>query len=423
MTSRLRPRHTKSSVELSTGYDDVPAFAFRISDFNLMLTCPLQSFPITPLPTEHDAMAKQSALINRAIAMHLLREGQFNVARVFMDEVKDMASSSGAAAGGGGGGGANNSRDMDQPMTNTDRIANRRDVSNIAPTESQYLQERFQQMYSILQEIKAHNLAPAIKWAGTNSAELETRGSNLEFELCKLQFIWLTKPRDRNTTPHEDDYDDDESADDEEAPGNDYHGNHYLGTAAGLPAPVTASNLSAAFAYARTNFHRFSDRHVAEIQRMAAALVFASNIGESPYATAFDTSSAFEDVAAVFTREFCSMLGLSAESPLYVAATAGIIALPRLIKFIGATRSKRTEWTTADEMAFETPLPGSMMYHPIFVCPVSKEQTTEANPPMRLPCGHVLANNSLRKMVKGTRFKCPYCPAEGQYKDAQQIYL
>src|SRR6266566_8575910 len=101
----------------------------------------------------------------------------------------------------------------------------------------------------------------------------------------------------------------------------------------------------------------------------------------------FETKAAFDDAAASFTREFCSLLGLSAESPLYVAATAGTIALPRLIKFIGATRSKRTEWTTANELAFETPLPRSMIYHSIFVCPVSKEQTTDANPPMKLPCG------------------------------------
>ncbi len=212
----------------------------------------------------------------------------------------------------------------------------------------------------------------------------EARGSNLEFELCKLQYVWLFGQAESGGSP---------------------------------------PNLSAAFGYARAHFGRFQARHLREIQKLASAMVFAPNMGESPYASLFETDTAFEDVAVSFTREFCSLLGLSAESPLYLAATAGTIALPRLIKFIGATRSKRTEWTTASELAFETPLPNSMIYHSIFVCPVSKEQTTDANPPMMLPCGHVLASESLQNIAKGVKFKCPYCPSEGRLEDARPIIL
>ena len=38
------------------------------------------------LPTDYDALASRTALINRAIAMHLLREGQFSVASTFLSE-------------------------------------------------------------------------------------------------------------------------------------------------------------------------------------------------------------------------------------------------------------------------------------------------------------------------------------------------
>jgi len=114
---------------------------------------------------------------------------------------------------------------------------------------------------------------------------------------------------------------------------------------------------------------------------------------------------------------------LSAESPLYIAVTAGALALPRLMKYTMAKRAKGTEWTTDNELAFETPLPERMVYHSIFVCPVAKEQTTESNPPMMIPCGHVLGKETLQKLCKGTRFKCPYCPSEGQLKDARQIIL
>merc|ERR1712000_46592 len=94
---------------------------------------------------------------------------------------------------------------------------------------------------------------------------------------------------------------------------------------------------------------------------------------------------------------------------------------PRLIKYMAYMRDKKTEWTTDQELGFETPLPRTMVYHPIFVCPVSKEQTTDRNPPMRLHCGHVISKDSLHNMAKGTRYKCPYCPEEGQVSDAVKI--
>ncbi len=254
--------------------------------------------------------------------------------------------------------------------------------------QSQELQHKFAEMYQILQQLKARNLVPAIAWARSNSTELEARGSNLEFELSKLQYVWLFKGPQVNGLP-------------------DDHRNGQAG----------------ALSYARQNFPRFQGRHLREIQQLASAMVFAPNIATSPYQQIFETDAAFADVASSFTREFCSLLGLSAESPLYIAATAGALALPRLLKYVQATRARGTEWTTTSELPFETPLPESMVYHSIFVCPVSKEQTTESNPPMMIPCGHVLAKETLQRLCKGTRFKCPYCPSEGQIKDAQQIIL
>jgi len=201
-------------------------------------------------------------------------------------------------------------------------------------------------MYAILQELKARNLVPAIEWARSNSVELEARGSNLEFELSKLQYVWLFKGPSVNGLPDDD-----------------------------------ANGKYGALAYGRQHFVRFQARHLSEIQQLVSAMIYASNLAGSPYSSIFATNTAFTDVAASFTREFCSLLGLSAESPLYIAATAGALALPRLMKYIQATKSRGTEWTTVNELAFETPLPERMVYHSIFVCPVSKEQTTDANPP------------------------------------------
>ncbi|KAJ3956551.1 hypothetical protein N0V92_006892 [Colletotrichum tropicale] len=328
-----------------------------------------KSFPLRPLPTDYDAMASYPSLINRAVAMHMLREGQFSVASTFLREAHERPPPRAASPNG------HSPNDLE---------------ADIHSLQSQELQDKFANMYSILHELKNRNLVPAIEWAQLNGYDLEARGSNLEFELSKLQFVWLFKGPEINGLPDD---------------------------------PPGSNGREGALAYAQANFGRFQSRHLKEIQQLSCAMVYASNIGQSPYANIFETSAAFDDVALSFTREFCSLLGLSAESPLYVAATAGAIALPQLIKYTTYMKAKRTEWTTENELAFETPLPRSMIYHPIFVCPVSKEQTTEQNPPMMLPCGHVICKESLQRLTKGSRFKCPYCPNEGHIKDAREIKL
>jgi hypothetical protein len=351
-------------------------------------------FPLKELPTDNDSLENHLPLINRAIAMHLLREGQFKVASTFISEVQAKNPQAGAS-------------NFDEPMDededeeeaddegeDTDADGSlgpgmsQEDDYDLSSLHSQELQDKFAEMYRILQELKAHNLLPAIEWARENSEELEARGSNLEFELSKLQFVWLFKGPAVNGLP------------------DDQH-----------------NGLSGALAYARDHFGRFQGRHLREIQQLASAVVFAPNLGASPYEHIFAISTAFTDVAASFTREFCSLLGLSAESPLYLAVTAGALALPRLIKYMQATKARGTEWTTAQELPFETPLPESMLFHSIFVCPVSKEQTTEENPPMVIPCGHMLARDTLQKLCKGNRFKCPYCPSEGLMRDARRVVL
>ncbi|KUI70138.1 hypothetical protein VM1G_06077 [Cytospora mali] len=389
-----------------------------------------KNFPLKSLPTDDDAMAKHPELINRAIAMHLLREGQFNVASTFIQETQEAHQlQEQEPPQEGSGGPSTRSRahrsepilqppqptydDTDMDADNLDEEDDDDDDDNTIPNQdsqgpgeaaygggddepmtevrtlqSHELQEKFATMYQILSELKNRNLLPAITWAHRNSAELDIRGSDLEFELCKRQYIHLVQRGG--------------SGDD-------------------------ASALGDAMQYAQDNFPRFSERHAKEIAQLASALIYQSNLPDSPYAHIFAEVSgadSFDDIASSFTREFCSLLGLSAESPLYVAATAGAISLPRLMKYVEQMTQARASWTTADELAFDTPLPGSMVYHSIFVCPVSKEQTTDKNPPMMLPCGHVLANESLKNLVKShQRYKCPYCPVEGQLRDARQIIL
>jgi E3 ubiquitin-protein transferase RMND5 len=296
--------------------------------------------------------------------MHLLREGQFNVATTFIRETSQ-------------------SKNIRGSITS---------VEADWEYKSESLQKQFGEMYHILDEIRnSHNLDPAIAWAREHSQILDGRGSNLEFELCRLRFVTI-----------------------------------FLGDEAEIGMAQEsnpAERIMEATAYARQNFANFHPRYSREIFQLLGAVAYWQNVPDSPYRPLFSNEMAWDEVAHSFTREFCALLGLSANSPLYVAATAGAIALPVLLKVKNLMRTKRTEWTTEDELPVEIPLPPTYSFHSIFVCPVSKEQATDQNPPMMLPCGHVLCQDSLKNASKGARFKCPYCPVESHPDQAHKVYL
>ncbi|KAF1988492.1 hypothetical protein K402DRAFT_328660 [Aulographum hederae CBS 113979] len=318
--------------------------------------------------TSTDAVTAHPSLINRAIAMHLLRAGQFGVASTFIGE-------------------ANASPPVPTTAPNTPnpymQQAWEQDFAE-GTLKSESLQRQFSEMYYILHGLReARNLSPAIEWARGNSRILEARGSNLEFELCMMQFICLFSEDN----------------------------------------PIEGAGPLRAWAYARSSFPVFSSRYTREINQLMGALAFWENIPDSPYAQLFTNDTAWENVATSFTREFCSLLGLSAESPLFLATTAGAVALPVLDKYLKITKEKKTEWTSIGELPVETPLPPAYHFHSIFVCPVSKEQATDMDPPMMMPCGHVICKQSLETYSKGARFKCPYCPSESHPRDAKRIYL
>ncbi|RAR10278.1 zinc ion binding protein [Stemphylium lycopersici] len=262
-----------------------------------------QKFKDKPLPSaENDALSSHPSLINRAIAMHLLREGQFDVASTFVEE-------------------ANRRPPHPEPTPNTPnpylRESWEKELAD-GTFNSEELQEKFAQMYHILHQLRIErNLQPAIQWARERSGELEGRGSNLEFELCRLQFVCLFDTHGRDSD------------------------------AMDTESPIGPLN---AWAYARREFAPFQKRYQREIQQLLGAMAFWQNLEDSPYRRLFYNHTAWEEVAHSFNREFCSLLGLSADSPLFIAATAGAIALPYLLKMQSIMKEKRTEWTTQDEL-------------------------------------------------------------------------
>ncbi|KAF2721314.1 hypothetical protein K431DRAFT_224429 [Polychaeton citri CBS 116435] len=305
------------------------------------------------LPTAaNESMEAQQGLVDRAIGMHLLREGKFGVASTFVKEV------------------------------------NQQHGTRKRAQEEQALQRKFAEMYHILDRLRnQHDLGPAIRWARKHSVELENRGSNLEFELSRLKFVELYTS--------EDIMDEDPFA-----------------------GPLRAMD------YARKTLSNFSSRYIKETSILVGSLAFSTDLEDSPYRSVFFNQSAWDDLAASFTRDFCSLLSLSPSSPLLTAITAGGIALPVLSKVEKIMQQTRGQWTSVNELPVETPLPPGYLFHSIFVCPVSKEQATDVNPPMMMPCGHVIAKESLEMHSRGkARMKCPYCPSESRPVDAIRVYI
>ena len=225
--------------------------------------------------------------------MHFLREGDFAVAASLNTEAQSQPFYNNMV-----------------PTTPASQLDTGRETVETVFT-AEYLRSCFQDMYYILGEMRSKNLLPAIEWAREHSAQLDARGSDLEFELGRKQFLWL------------------------------FTNNLTQGA---------ADPYRKALDYARQEFDRFQGKYLKEIQQLMGVLVFASNLDFSPYRHLLPTESCGNDLSSSFVREFCSLLGLSADSPLYVASTAGAIALPTLLKLQTIMKEKRTEWTTQHEL-------------------------------------------------------------------------
>jgi E3 ubiquitin-protein transferase RMND5 len=217
--------------------------------------------------------------------MHLMREGQFGVASTFIKESED---------------------DRADPME-----------QGLSDLKSETLRSQFKDMYDILEEMRVRrNLGPAAAWAREHRQQLEERGSNLEFELARLRFLWLFT-------------------------------NHPAGQS--FDDPWESQRI--AIKYAREALSAFQELYPKEVQKLVGATAFASNLQDSPYRQFIINDGAWEQLAISFTREFCSLLGLSADSPVYIASIAGAIALPRLQKMEKIMESHdHANWTTQSEL-------------------------------------------------------------------------
>ena len=145
----------------------------------------------------------------------------------------------------------------------------------------------------------------------------------------------------------------------------------------------------------------------------------------NPYGHFFEPSQS-ESLQTLFSREYSQFIGQSFECPLYTSISVGSTALPMILKISSLIKDKSLEWTSVGELPVTIPLLDSQRYHSIFVCPVTKEQATDLNPPMLMVCGHVISKESLGRLSKGSpnaRFKCPYCPIDSTTAQAVRVFF
>ncbi|KAI5302590.1 hypothetical protein KEM56_000542 [Ascosphaera pollenicola] len=326
-----------------------------------------------PALTKRDELfSTKKDLLNKAITMHFLREGQFEVADTFVKEQEQEAREQDDSPDVNG---FNDDIELtDVPDFNQAAGGGRQQVS------SDNMKEDFIRMYEILDEFKKHNLAPAIEWADHHKKTLDKKGSNLAFELCRLQYLFLFQGNQDNDAMVYDEI-------------------------------AIMRRSVAAIQFAREHFHNYVALHGQEIKELVGAIPFSTNLADSPYASRLHNQSLWDATIQSFTREYCSVLGLSAESPLYIAATAGVISMSTFQK-TQAVMSNTVLGGEPDKIMSDVPLPKSFRFHPVFVCPVMKGATTPQNPPALLPCGHVLSQQATELLGRGGNFKCPYCPKE-----------
>lgn len=265
--------------------------------------------------------------------MHLLREGQFGVASTFLAEASNKParqdstttdSFAGAPLYTNGDVEMEDTRYKDISWTNDFADSNNDLNADMSGAGGGYLQSKFTQMYRILHALRnEHDLEPAIGWARQHSEALELRGSNLEFELCRLRFVELYN----SGSPENPDAmtDGGEVGDSMEGP-------------------------LRALSYARETFVHFSSRYMRETAALLGSLAFSPQLNSSPYKNFFYDTDAWNDVSRSFVREFCGMLGLSEQSPLYTAVTAGGIALPVLEKLERVMGEVGGQWSSVNEL-------------------------------------------------------------------------
>lgn len=243
--------------------------------------------------------------------------------------------------------------------------------------------QSFVEMHKIVEAMeKRRELGLALNWATLNSEKLKQSRSDLEMKLHSLRFLEIAKDQ----------------------------------------------SSQEAINYARKHFPVHADSSLYEIQKLTCSLLWSNrDLEHSPYSELLSPSR-WNDAVRELTKQYCNLLGESSESGLSTTVTAGTQALPVLLKYMNVmmAASKKLDWQSVEQLPVAVELSEELRFHSVFVCPVSKEQASDENPPMMMPCGHVLCKQTINKMSKNgakSSFKCPYCPTDVDISRCRQLHF
>ncbi|PON75882.1 Ubiquitin-protein ligase [Parasponia andersonii] len=251
-------------------------------------------------------------------------------------------------------------------------------INEAGEPETAVAKFQFFEMHQILEAMKVRNLEPALRWVYANRRKLKHNGSNLELKLHSLQYMEI----------------------------------------------LEKGSQADAINYAKTYLAPFAFLYKEEIMKLMGCLAYRGRLTSSPYAELMSPSH-WEKSTEELIQQFCSLLGQSYNSPFGVAIAAGFEGLPTLLKLANVMAAKKQEWQAMKQLPVPVELGKEFQFHSIFVCPVSRDQGSEENPPMLMPCLHVLCKQSIMKLSKSSTrtFKCPYCPAEASVAQCRQLYF
>lgn len=175
-------------------------------------------------------------------------------------------------------------------------------------------------------------------------------------------------------------------------------------------------------------------RHEGEVKFIADILACFDDLQNS--------HALFDAVAHEVVAQYCTSMGLPTESPLFQAMLAGYINLPNFYKYTQLQRrlGKGTDENAGPDLPFQLPDKNQFLFnfHPIFICPVSKEQlmpSTQVEDGMLVPmanpvvvfdhCRHLALRDSVRHLTKGgsEMFKCHYCYKKHKLLDVSDAYF
>ncbi|KAL1196266.1 RMD5-like protein [Cardamine amara subsp. amara] len=253
-------------------------------------------------------------------------------------------------------------------------------IKETGEEEEPELRSQSLEIHQLTESMKHRNIEPALRWISANREKLKHNGSKLELKLISLKFCDM----------------------------------------------VREGNQSDAMKYARTHFPPLYDSlNGKEIQKLMVCVVWMGSLERCPYAEMVSPSR-LDNVTNMLIKEYHHLLDQPSNSPLTVALSAGLESLPTLLKLVDVMALKKQEWQAMKQHPVPMDLGNEFQFHSVFVCPVSRDQSSEDNPPMMMPCRHVISKQSITRLSKNCpyrRFKCPCCPAATSAAACRQLYF